>query len=73
MEQVSETIMGLFDIHSIAVARIYDMPTIAESTWHGACLACAEIARRGLVSDNQMSTLVDWLSKVIYYKGYLVM
>lgn len=63
-EQVLETIMGHFSTHSIAVASIYDMPAIAESTWHGACLACAEMARRGLVSKAQLSTLVDWLCKV---------
>lgn len=56
--------MGHFSTHSIAVASIYDMPAIAESTWHGACLACAEMARRGLVSKDQLPTLVDWLCKV---------
>ncbi|KAK7048329.1 TFCD-C domain-containing protein [Favolaschia claudopus] len=47
-EQVLETLMGLFAIHSVAAASLYDLPAIAESTWHGACLACAEMARRGL-------------------------
>ena len=56
--------MNHFAIHSIAVTTIYDMPTIAESTWQGACLACAEIARRGLVSDEHLPVLLGWLSKV---------
>ena len=56
--------MNHFSTHSIAVASIYDMPVIAESTWHGACLACAEMARRGLVSSDQLPILMDWLSKV---------
>jgi hypothetical protein len=64
VEQVLDTIMGLFSIHSIAVATIYEMPSIAENTWHGACLACAEMARRGLVADSQLSVLIDWLLKV---------
>ncbi|PCH40083.1 ARM repeat-containing protein [Wolfiporia cocos MD-104 SS10] len=66
-EQVLETIIGLFSIHSIAAASVYDMPTIAESTWHGACLACAEIARRGLVADDKLPELIDWLSKALYF------
>ncbi|KAG6814258.1 hypothetical protein H0H92_015373 [Tricholoma furcatifolium] len=47
-DQILETILGLFSIHSIAAANLYDLPAIAESTWHGACLACAEMSRRGL-------------------------
>jgi tubulin-specific chaperone D len=62
--QVFDTITGLFSIHSIAAASIYDMPAIAEGTWHGACLACAEMARRGLVARGKLAELVGWLSKV---------
>lgn len=63
-DQVFDTITGLFAIHSLAAANLYDLPAIAESTWHGACLASAEIARRGLVSSNRLSGLLEWLSKV---------
>lgn len=56
--------MGLFAIHSIAAASLYDLPAIAESTWHGACLACAEMARRGLVGREKLPELIEWLSKV---------
>ena len=62
--QVLDTVMGLFSIHSMGIASIYDMPAIAESTWHGACLACAEMARRGLVADNKLPELLEWMSKV---------
>jgi hypothetical protein len=63
-DQVFETITGLFGIHSPAAASLYDLPTIAESTWHGACLASAEMARRGLVTSNRLPELIGWLSKV---------
>ncbi|KAJ7175827.1 armadillo-type protein [Mycena filopes] len=66
-DQVLETLMGLFAIHSIAAASLYDLPAIAESTWHGACLACAEMARRGLVANAALPTLIDWLSKALYF------
>jgi hypothetical protein len=65
MEQVLETVMNLFSIHSVAVASMYDLPAIAESTWHGASLACAEMARRGLVSKGRLPELIEWLSKVL--------
>jgi hypothetical protein len=56
--------MALFSIHSIAGASLYDLPSIAESTWHGACLASAEMARRGLVAREKLPKLIEWLSKV---------
>lgn len=63
-DQVLETIMSLFSIHSLAAASLYDLPAIAESTWHGACLACAEMARRGVVAQHKLPELIDWLLKV---------
>ncbi len=63
-EQVLEQVLHLFAIHSAGIATIYDLPSIAEATWHGACLACAEMARRGLIPDERLSELVGWLYKV---------
>lgn len=63
-DQVLETILGHFAIHSVTAASLYDVPAIAEATWHGACLACAEMTRRGVVSPERLPELVDWLSKV---------
>ncbi|KAG1872410.1 tubulin folding cofactor D C terminal-domain-containing protein [Suillus subalutaceus] len=65
--QVFETILGLFSIHSIAGASVYDTPAIAEATWHGASLASAEMARRGLVQTSVLGSLLGWLSKALYF------
>jgi len=62
--QVLETVMSHFAVHSVGVTLIYEMPTIAEQTWQGACLTCAEMARRGLVSGKHLPVLLGWLSKV---------
>lgn len=56
--------MSHFAIHSVGVTTTYEMPPIAEPTWQGACLTCAEMARRGLVTDEHLSVLLGWLSKV---------
>ncbi|KAL4251881.1 Tubulin-folding cofactor D [Abortiporus biennis] len=66
-EQVFENILHLFTIHSAAVARIYEMPSIAEGTWHGASLACAEISRRGLIPDSKLTELLGWMTKALYF------
>jgi len=62
--QVLESILGLFDIHSAAAAALYDLPAVAEGTWHGACLACAELARRSIIEAQYLPKLIDRLSKV---------
>lgn len=64
-DQVLETVLGHFAIHSVTAASLYDVPAIAEATWHGACLACAEMTRRGIVPPERLEGLVGWLSKVI--------
>ena len=61
--QVVDTVIGLFSIHSIAMASVYDMPAIAESTWHGACLCCAEFLRRGLIVNDQLADAITWMIK----------
>ncbi|KAI9058356.1 TBCD protein [Trametes sanguinea] len=66
-EQVLDQVLHLFFIHSAGIASIYDMPSIAESTWHGACLTCAEIARRGLIPDERLAELIGWLTKALYF------
>lgn len=63
-EQVLDMVFTLFSIHTPAAAAMGDLPPVAEATWHGACLACAELARRGLVPNSKLSELIGWLSKV---------
>ncbi|GAW05740.1 TBCD protein [Lentinula edodes] len=66
-DQVLETVLGHFAIHSVTAASLYDVPAIAEATWHGACLACAEMTRRGIVPPERLEKLVGWLSKALYF------
>ncbi|KAI9465506.1 TBCD protein [Lactarius psammicola] len=69
-QQVVDTVIGLFSVHSIAIASLYDMPAIAESTWHGACLSCAEFLRRGLIANDQLAdaiTLDDQSECALYF------
>ena len=65
ISQVVDMVIGLFSIHTIAIASFYDIPAIAEATWHGACLSCAELLRRGLVPHDRLAGAIDWMIKVI--------
>ncbi|KAJ3775517.1 TBCD protein [Lentinula raphanica] len=66
-DQVLATVLGHFAIHSVTAASLYDVPAVAEATWHGACLACAEMSRRGTVPPERLFELVGWLSKALYF------
>ena len=67
--QVLDTLFGLFSIHSTAETALSDLPEVAEGTWHGACLACAEMARRGVIAPDRLSEFIEWSSKVwVYYR-----
>jgi len=68
--EVFETVLGLFEVHWFEAGGLYSLPAIAEGTWHGACLACAEIARRSLVEPQRLPELIGWLSKVRWKKHY---
>ena len=70
-QQVVDTVIGLFSVHSIAIASLYDMPAIAESTWHGACLSCAELLRRGLIANERLADAITWMIKASVLR-YLV-
>ena len=39
-----------------------------ESTWHGACLSVAELARRGLILPDKLPVLVPLVSKALIYE-----
>ncbi|KAI0072860.1 TBCD protein [Panus rudis PR-1116 ss-1] len=67
ISQILDNILQLFSLHSLAAGRNYEIPAIAEATWHGACLACAELARRGLVPDDKLGELMAWLSKALSF------
>jgi len=41
-----------------------DLSAVKEGTWHGASLAIAEMARRGVLGKDRLAELVPWLLKV---------
>jgi tubulin-specific chaperone D len=63
-EQILDNVFELFSKYSIELEGELDIPAMAENTWHGACLACAEFARRGLVTAEHLPALISWISKV---------
>ncbi|KAF8510075.1 TBCD protein [Hysterangium stoloniferum] len=62
-EQILDNVLQLFSVHSSPSQKMEDLPAVAEPIWHGACLACAEMARRGLIPQGRLGDLLEWLQK----------
>ncbi|KAF8327012.1 ARM repeat-containing protein [Cantharellus anzutake] len=68
IDQILDNIFSLFSVHIVEEeGGQLDIPAAAEATWHGACLACAEFARRGLISDRRLPDLLNWMYKALYF------
>ncbi|KAI8998338.1 tubulin folding cofactor D C terminal-domain-containing protein [Gaertneriomyces semiglobifer] len=44
-----------------------DLSQVSEHSWHGACLALAELARRGLLLPDKLSLVVPWILKALRF------
>lgn len=43
---------------------VLEISAVSDYTWHGACLAIAELARRGLLLPERLSEIIPWVGKV---------
>ncbi|EJC98100.1 TBCD protein [Fomitiporia mediterranea MF3/22] len=66
VDQIIDNILGHFSVYGIH-ATPSTLPSTAEHPWHGATLACAELARRNLVPDAQFPNILQWMSKALYF------
>ncbi|KAJ3037081.1 hypothetical protein HDV00_002086 [Rhizophlyctis rosea] len=44
-----------------------DFSQVSDSTWHGACLALAELARRGLLLPERLEEVVPWIIRALKF------
>lgn len=68
-DQIAEAVISLYDRDAVSVGEAggtgeYDLSAVKESTWHGASLAVAEMARRGVLNPERLAQLVPWLLRV---------
>lgn len=68
LNQVMEAIISLFHInipypHSGAT----DLSSVSEHTWQGACMALAELSRRGLLFAEMLSEALPWILKALLF------
>lgn len=68
VEQIADEITGLFAIN---VANIMspkeDLSNVSEFTWQGCCIALAELARRGLLSSENLGEKMPWIERSLLF------
>ncbi|PWN43872.1 ARM repeat-containing protein [Ceraceosorus guamensis] len=67
-DQVADAIVDLFRINVVDIlGEAEDLSNVSEYTWHGACLAIAELARRGLLNPEELDEKLLWVSKALLF------
>ena len=65
-DEIIECVINLFseDVYFDEGILCEDIRNVSDSTWHGACLAIAELSRRGLLLPGRLNEVVPWIKKV---------
>jgi hypothetical protein len=68
-EDVVSSLLELFEENTFLnkSVNMLDLSAVSDSTWHGASLAVAELARRGLLLPERLKETIPWIIKVIGY------
>lgn len=65
IDQVAQAVTDLFSINVVDfLGNKEDLTNVSEHTWQGACLALAELARRGLLRSDDLGEKLVWVQKV---------
>ncbi|CAG8463919.1 114_t:CDS:10 [Diversispora eburnea] len=70
-QELADDIIGsLFELFSENTYKrngVLELSAVSDHTWHGVCLAVAELARRGLLLPERLSEVVPWVSKALKF------
>lgn len=65
IDQAAQAVTDLFSINVVDfMGKRQDLSNVSEHTWQGACLALAELARRGLLRGDDLGDKLEWVQKV---------
>ncbi|KAL5520109.1 hypothetical protein ACEPAG_1769 [Sanghuangporus baumii] len=66
IDQIMDNIFGIYAVYGLDIAPS-ELPSTAEHSWHGATLACAEMARRNLISGSKLPDVLLWARKALVF------
>lgn len=68
-DEVISSVLSLFENDTFLVpaegfTSTLEISAVSDSTWHGTCLAIAELSRRGLLLPSRLAEVLPWIMKV---------
>ncbi|CAG8507035.1 2498_t:CDS:10, partial [Acaulospora morrowiae] len=70
-QELADDIIGslfeLFSENTYMRKDVLELSAVSDNTWHGACLAVAELARRGLLLPDRLSEVIPWVSRALKF------
>ncbi|KAK0525403.1 hypothetical protein OC834_005194 [Tilletia horrida] len=68
VSQLTDAVRSLFAINVIERAEDdVDLSNASEHTWQGACMAIAELARRGLLDPSELEQTMKWILRALTF------
>jgi hypothetical protein len=71
MIAAEEIVSSIIDMFSENMFTTEDGPidfsAVSDATWHGACLATAELTRRGIFTPDHLHQMIPWVIKVGFF------
>ncbi|KAJ3074663.1 hypothetical protein HDU98_010659, partial [Podochytrium sp. JEL0797] len=69
--EIVASVIALFEEDTLPPSApgstVPNLAAVSDSTWHGACLAVAELARRGLLMPEWLEKVVPWISLALLF------
>ncbi|TPX36633.1 hypothetical protein SmJEL517_g01309 [Synchytrium microbalum] len=68
-QEITSSVLSLFteDTFTAPGTNQISLVAVSDATWHGACLAIAELARRGLLLPTRLDEIMPWIVKAIVF------
>ncbi|KAJ3045625.1 hypothetical protein HK097_001161 [Rhizophlyctis rosea] len=69
-QEVIASVLSLLEEDTFDNAEVetgIDYSQVSDSTWHGSCLALAELARRGLLLPDRLDEVVPWVVRALKF------
>ncbi|KAJ3286028.1 hypothetical protein HDU76_008040, partial [Blyttiomyces sp. JEL0837] len=65
--EVVSSVISLFAEDTLPDGEDVDITAVSENSWHGACLAVAELARRGLLMPDLLTEVMPWIKRSLLF------
>ncbi|CAG8496822.1 13874_t:CDS:10, partial [Acaulospora colombiana] len=66
-DDIIGSLLELFSENTYVRDGVLELSAVSDNTWHGVCLAVAELARRGLLLPERLTEVIPWVSRALKF------